>query len=106
MRYWQTKGAASISDFMAKSKETAMQTVIERGGKHYMVSTVETFDNGWETMVFLAAADGSVIDWTDLDCQRYDSEEEAKGGHLAMVNHFDPIRREQQLDWLDVDLGS
>ena len=60
-------------------------------------------------MVFLAGEDGTVLDWTDLDCERYSSEEEAKGGHLAMVNHFEP--REQPGDslgvnWHDVDLGS
>ena len=65
-----------------------MKTKIERGGKEYMVSTVETFDKGWETMVF-EIRDGDVY-YADLACRRYEDEVQATAGHIAMVVDFQP----------------
>lgn len=56
-----------------------------------LVSTVllpYSFGAPYETMVFKAAEDGEVQSWSDLDCDRYDSESEALTGHNAMVNRW------------------
>lgn len=67
-----------------------MKNIIKKNGKHYLVSTVDTFDNGWETMVFLCDADGEVADWAELACNRYSDREEADTGHFEMVQNFHP----------------
>lgn len=50
-----------------------------------LVSTVDSFDHGLETMVFECDQGGSVINWSDLDCNRYDDWSEAESGHERMV---------------------
>lgn len=67
-----------------------MKTRIVRDGKHYMVSTVDTWDAGWETMVFPCTPDGDVTDYGELACQRYYGEEDATNGHAQMVLDFQP----------------
>lgn len=65
-----------------------LKTVIERATGHYIVSTVDTFDAGLETMVFRCDKSGNVTDYTDLAAARYDTEEEARNGHQHMVDTF------------------
>jgi hypothetical protein len=65
-----------------------MKTKIERDGKEYMVSTVDTFDKGWETMVF-EMREGEVY-YADLACRRYEDEQQATAVHIAMVADFQP----------------
>lgn len=38
----------------------------------------------FETMVFACNENGSVIDFTDVDCMRYTTKGEALAGHVAM----------------------
>lgn len=52
-------------------------------GKYY-ISTNDTPDNGFETMVF-PAQNGRVIDWGELDVCWYESEDDASAGHDEMV---------------------
>ena len=42
----------------------------------------------YETMVFPGTAKAGISNWTELDFQRYDSEEEARAGHEAMVEKW------------------
>lgn len=49
------------------------------------VSTADTFDVGLETMVFECDASGDVLDWGELDCNRYTDFGEAENGHKLMV---------------------
>lgn len=49
------------------------------------VSTVDTFDNGHETMVFMCDVHGDVLDWGGLDNDRYYSESDAEAGHRMML---------------------
>lgn len=65
-----------------------MKTVIQRATGHYVVSTVDTYDRGLETMVFACKPDGEVTSYADLACDRYDSESEARAGHQRMVENF------------------
>ena len=65
-----------------------LKTVIERATGYYLVSTVDTFDAGLETMVFRCKKDGEVTDYTDLASDRYNTVEEARNGHQHMVDTF------------------
>lgn len=76
-----------------------LKTLIERNGKHYLVSTVKlaswaTFspDHAYETMVFAADNEGKVTDWMDLYCDRAASEVEAQSNHDRAVTTFNPER--------------
>jgi len=53
----------------------------------YWISTNNTFDHGWETMVF-AIKDGKV-DYTDLDRDLYINENDAVIGHTAMIQKWE-----------------
>ena len=56
---------------------------IETG--YVYVSTVDTLDSGLETMVFMCNSVGDVLDWGELDCESYDTFEEAEAGHKMML---------------------
>ena len=79
-----------LADYKEATQLTRSRTLIQRGDKHYVVSTADTFDMGWETMVFPAREDGTVIDYTDLACVRYSNADAAAAGHAAMVIDFQP----------------
>ena len=79
-----------LAAYQEATQLTRSRTLIQRGGNHYVVSTADTFDMGWETMVFPAREDGTVIDYIDLACRRYADAEAAKAGHLEMVAEFQP----------------
>lgn len=81
MRYFPTRPADLAPDFHLK-------TVITRGEQHFVVSTCFTMDCGLETMVFAAHPDGSVTDFRDLACDRYQTEAEARAGHAALCEGF------------------
>ncbi len=63
-------------------------------GQHYVVSTVELAFKGlsapYETMVFACDAEGEVTNWSELYCDTYDSEEEARKGHEFAIKTFHP----------------
>ena len=51
----------------------------------YFISTNDTFDHGWETMVFSRNPQNGDIDYGELDVDHYDSQEEAYDGHDRMI---------------------
>ena len=65
-----------------------MKTTIKRGEREFVVSTVDTFDRGWEAMVFEVF--GGKINYRDLAAERYDNADEAAAGHAVMVEGFQP----------------
>ena len=65
-------------------KQNVVTTGNHKSG-YVFISTVNAIDSGLETMVFPCNANGEVKDYSDLDCQRYDSEEEALQGHKEMM---------------------
>ena len=70
----------------------ALKEVIQRGNKKYVVSTVELpgsfFGSGlpYETMIFEANEDGTVNNYRELYCDRYESKEEAAKGHVHALS--------------------
>jgi hypothetical protein len=90
--------AEMLQKFREDVERTRIKTIIPRTvegeERHFLVSTCNTFDHGWETMVFPCKADGAVSDWGDLYTQRYATQEEAKIGHQQTVETWevDPSR--------------
>jgi hypothetical protein len=60
------------------------KTKVTKDGTTYEVSTVNTFDAGWETLVFKAG--GGYVSSNVED--RYRTYEEAKAGHERAVQEF------------------
>ena len=73
------------------------QEDISRDGKKYFVSTANTFDHGWETMVFARNENGEV-DWADLYSDRYNTQEEAEIGHKSIISNFTTLRLSSSFD--------
>lgn len=57
-------------------------------GKPYYVSTADTPDAGWETMIFEIDEDG-VIDWMGIYTRHYENSDDAHSGHCEIINHID-----------------
>ena len=57
-------------------------------GEYVYIDTRWTLDHGWETMVFTCDESGQVTDWCDLDCEIYDTKEQADIGHTDMINRW------------------
>lgn len=74
-----------------KPRMKQLTEVIKRGDKHYYVSTNDTFDHGFETMIFaFDLYSGKVTDWGELYAERYDTELAAAVGHTRAINNFQP----------------
>ncbi len=56
---------------------------------NYFISTNLTWDNGWETMVFKRDPKTGDIDFTDLDVERYMSQDDAYRGHEKMISKWE-----------------
>jgi hypothetical protein len=67
-----------------------MKTVIKIGSDHYLVSTVEVYAIGWETMVFRCDPEGEVTNWRELYGVRYRNEFDATAGHSRVCSQFEP----------------
>ena len=57
------------------------------GGNKYYVSTNNTPDRGWETMIFKYSKDGN-IDWGELHSRLHPNEESAKQHHTEVVSNI------------------
>lgn len=57
-----------------------------KSDKQFIVSTVNSFERGWETIVFEANESGEVLNWGELYQDLYDDKEEAKAGHKKTVD--------------------
>jgi len=76
------------SSFVPRMKQ--FRTIINRNGKDYFVSTNDTYDHGFETMIFPCDANGKITDWGELYAKVYDSIEEATEGHKNACDSFQP----------------
>lgn len=65
-------------------KVTHVQTP---NGRYVAVSTADTFDAGWETMVFRSDSH-EILDFDDLDRMNYNSRQEAEAGHQKMIEKW------------------
>lgn len=67
----------------------ALTRVTLPSGNHVVVSTVDlqvsAYGGRYETMVFHSDVEGKVQDWGELQCNRYDTPQEALDGHAVIV---------------------
>ena len=63
-------------------------TVKTRTMGYVWIDTCDTFDRGWETMVFRCDENGNVSDWMDLDSELYICKDHAFKGHNEMVEKW------------------
>mgnify|MGYP003342108540 CR=1 FL=1 len=75
---------------MARSLD--LKTVITRGEKTFLVSTVslpfDLWGDGFETMVFACDPEGRVESWSDLLCQRASTLFDARASHNEVCDTF------------------
>lgn len=77
-----SKELAFVLEGMAKAESEKVTDVVRTRTKGYvLVDTCYTIDHGYETMVFKCDSEGNVPRYDDLDCDRYDTWEDAKKGH-------------------------
>ena len=63
-------------------------------GKYYLVDTCDTFDMGWETMVFkYDVKRDAVPNYIDLVCRRYLTNGDGEAGHRDMCVNLDMMLR-------------
>lgn len=68
-------------------------------GQEYYVSTKNTFDVGFETMVF-ESKDKYVTDWSEKFFKLYNTKEEAIEGHGYTINNLEKCLEEgKNQDW-------
>jgi hypothetical protein len=77
------------------NKNTLLRSIVTtEAGEKVMVSTVHlSINHGdaliplwYETMVFLMDEGGTqIVEWSELDCDRYETGDEALDGHAEMV---------------------
>lgn len=53
------------------------------------IDTANTFDKGWETMVFECDRHGYVRTWNDLYVRRYPNKQSARQGHAETVREWE-----------------
>ena len=69
-------------------------------GQEYYVSTSNTFDVGFETMVF-ESKDKYVTDWSEKFFKLYNTKEEAIEGHSYTINNLEKCLEEgKNQDWV------
>jgi hypothetical protein len=71
---------------MTRMMDTLIEAVVPDGMDRPGLKTKAT-EFQFETMVFSADSDG-VTDWDELDCERYNSREDAQAGHTRMVEKW------------------
>ena len=73
-----------FADMVYNQKNDKQKKHITQNGK-YFISTNDTWDRGWETMVFRRDPSNDNIDWTGLDSDHYNDIKEAYSGHESMI---------------------
>ena len=59
--------------------------VKSKNGGYMFIDSRDTFDRGYETMVFECNENGVVDNWLELDVARYDTVEAMTEGHVKMI---------------------
>lgn len=72
---------------MNTDKFWKIQDFVTVNGNEYLVSTVDIYILGWETMVFRSIGDQMVIDYAEISeyTRRYQSQKEAEQGHIDTI---------------------
>jgi len=73
-------------------KETGMRElshIVKSNNKYYFVDSNNTFDAGYETMIFSCDENGENIDYSDLYAGWYDTEEEMRETHYKVCSELE-----------------
>ena len=62
--------------------------IVESSVGTVLIDSADTFDVGYETMVFKCDKNGHVEDYLDLDRAIYTSVEDMERGHQQMINKW------------------
>ena len=65
--------------------------IVKTNRGYVLVDSRETFDMGYETMVFKCNERGQVDIWLDIDVARYPTYAEMGKGHACMVDKWKEI---------------
>ena len=76
-------------DFMGKQMTYDKQKKHTTTSGKYFISTNNTFDHGWETMVFSRNPQSGDIDYAEIDVTWYESEEDAYDGHDRIISKWE-----------------
>ena len=69
----------------------ALTDIVEFNGNHYYIDSVDTFDCGYETMIFPCDEKGKVTSWSELYCERYDNATEMEARHKEIVSNLGAV---------------
>ena len=63
--------------------------IVELNNKHYFVDSNDTFNVGYETMVFSFDKNGENIDWSGLYTIQHNTDEEMRETHYKVCNELE-----------------
>ena len=69
-----------------------MAHIVEMENEYYYVDSTDTFDMGFETMVFkmeITPMGDEEINWSELYCECYSSYEVMEAKHNYIINHLE-----------------
>lgn len=76
-------------DLMGKQQTYDKQKKHTTANGKYFISTNLTWDQGWETMVFNRDPESGDIDFSEVDVDRYNDQNEAYVGHEIMIRKWE-----------------
>lgn len=68
--------------------------IVESENKYYFVDSNDTFDRGYETMIFKCDENGDNIDWTDIFCKNYDTYVEMELSHNNIIKNLEFYKKD------------
>ena len=77
-----------MSKILNKTGYRELSHIVECNGKKYFVDSNNTFDYGYETMVFDVLKNDE-IDWSGIYTERYLSYEEMEKQHYTICNNLE-----------------
>ena len=77
-----------MSKILNKTGYRELSHIVECNGKKYFVDSNDTFDYGYETMVFDVLKNDE-IDWSGIYTERYLSYEEMEKQHYTICNNLE-----------------
>ena len=77
-----------MSKILNKTGHRELSHIVECNGKKYFVDSNDTFDYGYETMVFDVLKNDE-IDWSGIYTERYLSYEEMEKQHYTICNNLE-----------------
>lgn len=79
-----------MSKVIRREPGRTMAHIVEVGDNAYYIDSCDTFDNGFETMVFEYNLKlNEVESWMDLYCETYSTSEEMEEGHEHICNNLE-----------------